>query len=132
MAYSMARRNDLPSALTRLHHRFLTPYYAIVVSGVLMALLVLFIDLTQVVAISTFALVFNYSITNIAAYKLKNGKKQHKIIPLLGLATCILLLSFILLASTLAWIVGVVFLVVGTLYYVLHKRLKRKDEKSTG
>jgi APA family basic amino acid/polyamine antiporter len=132
MAYSMARRNDLPSALARLHHRFLTPYYAIVVSGVLMAFLALFIDLTQVVAISTFALVFNYSITNIAAYKLKNGKKQHKIMPLLGLATCILLLSFILLASTLAWIVGVVFLVVGTLYYVLHKRLKRKDEKSTG
>ena len=30
MAYSMARRNDLPSALARLHSRFLTPYYAIV------------------------------------------------------------------------------------------------------
>jgi APA family basic amino acid/polyamine antiporter len=132
MAYSMARRNDLPTILARLHHKFLTPYCAIVVSGVLMALLVLFIDLTQVVAISTFALVFNYSITNIAAYKLKNGKNQHKIMPLLGLATCILLLSFILLASTLAWIVGVVFLVVGTLYYVLLKRLKRKDEKSAG
>ena len=27
MAYAMARRNDLPSALSRLHHRFLTPYY---------------------------------------------------------------------------------------------------------
>ena len=26
MAYSMARRNDLPSALARLHSRFLTPY----------------------------------------------------------------------------------------------------------
>ncbi len=126
MAYSMARRNDLPPALARLHHRFLTPYYAIVVSGVIMALLVLFVDLTRVVAISTFALVFNYSITNIAAYKLKNGKKRHRIMPLLGLATCILLLSFILLASTLAWIVGVVFLVVGTLYYVLHKRLNGK------
>ncbi len=30
------------------------------------------VDLTQVVAISTFALVFNYSVTNIAAYRLKN------------------------------------------------------------
>jgi basic amino acid/polyamine antiporter, APA family len=71
MAYSMARRNDLPSPLARLHSRFLTPYYAILVSGVLMAVLVLFVDLTHVVAISTFALVFNYSITNIAAYKLE-------------------------------------------------------------
>ena len=38
-----------------------------------MAALVLFVDLTQVVAISTFALVFTYVITNIAAYKLKTA-----------------------------------------------------------
>ena len=43
MAYSMARRNDLPSALARLHSRFLTPYYSILASGMLMAVLVLFV-----------------------------------------------------------------------------------------
>ena len=130
MAYSMARRNDLPSALARLHHRFLTPYYAILVSGVLMAVLVLFVDLTRVVAISTFALLFNYSITNIAAYKLKNGGKLlGKVMPLLGLATCILLLAFILLASTDAWLVGVVFLVAGSVYYLVRKRVSQKNGK---
>jgi APA family basic amino acid/polyamine antiporter len=130
MAYSMARRNDLPTVLARLHSKFLTPYYAILGSGVLMAVLVLFVDFTRVVAISTFALLFNYSITNIAAFKLKNGnKRRNKVMPLLGLATCILLLTFILLASTDAWIVGVVFLVAGTVYYGGQKRMKRKDEK---
>ena len=39
MAYSMARRNDLPSALARLHSKFCTPYYAILAAGVLMAVL---------------------------------------------------------------------------------------------
>jgi basic amino acid/polyamine antiporter, APA family len=130
MAYSMARRNDLPSALARLHSRFLTPYYAILVSGVLMAVLVLFVDLTRVVAISTFALLFNYSVTNIAAFKLKNnGTSRSKIMPLLGLATCILLLAFILLALTDAWLVGIVFLVVGTVYYGARKRMNQKHEK---
>ena len=130
MAYSMARRNDLPSVLARLHSRFLTPYYTIVISGVLMAALVLFLDLTHVVAISTFALVFNYSITNIAAYKLKNGNKLiNKVFPLLGLTTCILLLAFILLASADAWIVGVAFLIAGTLYYAARKKLTAKDER---
>ncbi len=95
-----------------------------------MAILVLFLDLTHVVAISTFALVFNYSITNIAAYKLKNGNKLvNKVMPLLGLATCILLLAFILLASTDAWIVGVTFLIAGTVYYVAQKKLMPKDEE---
>jgi APA family basic amino acid/polyamine antiporter len=130
MTYSMARRNDLPQALARLHSRFLTPYLAIAATGVLMAILVLFVDLTRVVAISTFALAFHYSITNIAAYKLKTNHKPQRLIPLLGLATCLLLLSFIFLASTDAWIVGVVFLFAGTAYYAVHKKLKRRDEKN--
>ena len=131
MAYSMARRNDLPSALARLHSRFLTPYYAILGSGVIMAVLVLFVDLTRVVAISTFALLFNYSVTNVAAFKLKNGRKWHRFVPLLGLATCILLLAFILLASTDAWIAGVVFLFAGTAYFAVRKKLKGQDEKKS-
>ncbi len=129
MAYSMARRNDLPSALARLHSKFLTPYWAILVSGVLMAVLVLFVDLTRVVAISTFALLFNYSITNVAAFKLKNGGGWLRFVPLLGLATCILLLVFVLFASPQAWLVGVIFLIAGTAYYAAHKRLRQKDEK---
>jgi APA family basic amino acid/polyamine antiporter len=129
MAYAMARRNDLPSALSRLHHRFLTPYYSILATGVLMAVLVLFVDLKSVVAVSTFALLFNYCITNIAAFKLKNGRKLWRFVPLLGLATCLLLLGFILFATPEAWLVGVIFLVAGTFYYYLQRNLKDKDEK---
>jgi APA family basic amino acid/polyamine antiporter len=129
MAYSMARRNDLPSALARLHHKFLTPYNAILASGVLMAILVLFIDLKSVVAVSTFALLFNYSITNISAFKLKNARKFGRFMPLLGLATCILLLAFILFATPEAWLVGVVFLVTGTIYFYARRKIKDKDDK---
>jgi len=129
MSYSMARRGDFPSALARLHHKFLTPYYSIVVTGVLMAGLALFADLKSVVAVSTFALLFNYSITNIAAFKLKNGRRLWRFVPLLGLATCFLLLTFILFATPQAWLVGVVFLIAGTAYYAMQKKLKGQHEK---
>lgn len=131
MAYSMARRNDLPSALARLHSKFCTPYYAILAAGVLMAVLVVFVDLTRVVAISTFALLFNYSITNTAAFKLKSEPKRHKVMPLLGLATCLMLLAFILLASPDAWVIGVVFLIAGAVYYAVRKKINQPDEKKT-
>jgi len=124
MAYSMSRRNDLPSALAKVHRKFFTPYYAILAAGILMAALVLFVDLTSVVAISTFALLFNYSITNIAAFKLKQDYKRRKVLPLLGLATCLMLLAFILFASPQSWIIGVAFLVAGTVYYVLRRKLR--------
>jgi APA family basic amino acid/polyamine antiporter len=123
MAYSMARRADLPQALSKLHKRFSTPYYAIIGTGVIMAILALFVDLSRVVAISTFALAFNYCITNISAYKLKNGSKRQRILPMLGLATCIMLLAFILLATPEVWLVGVAFLAVGTAYFFIRKRL---------
>jgi len=125
MAYSMARRNDLPSALSRLHSRFFTPYYSILGSGVLMAVLVLFVDLKPVVAISTFALLFYYSVTNVAAFRLKNGVGQRRILPLLGLATCLLLFVFVLFASPQAWLVGVVFLIAGSAIFAIQKKLKR-------
>ena len=88
-----------------------------------------FVDLTRVVAISTFALVFNYSVTNIAAYKLKNGFRLQRLIPLLGLATRILLLGFVLFASPQSWLIGVIFLIVGTVYYLARKRSQGKAEK---
>jgi amino acid transporter len=131
MAYSMARRNDLPSTFARLHGKFLTPYYAIIGTGLLMAVLVLFVDLNRVVAISTFALVFNYSITNISAFKLVNTKSSRvqRFLPLLGLATCIMLLAFILFASPEDWLVGVIFLVAGIGYFMLKNRLIRVSKE---
>ena len=131
MAFSMARRSDLPSGLAQLHARFLTPYRAILLTGILMAILVLFVDLKPVVAISTFALLFYYSITNVAAFRLKNGVWQQRVLPLLGLATCLLLFVFVLFASPEAWVIGVIFLIAGTAYYAVRKKLQGQDEKKT-
>ncbi len=75
MTYSMARRKDLPQILSKLHPTFCTPYISILIIGLIMTGLVLFIDLTRVVAISTFASLFYYAIANLAALKLNNGKK---------------------------------------------------------
>jgi len=129
MAYSMARRNDLPSTLARLHSKFFTPYYSIFATGLLMVVLVLFVDLTRVVAISTFALLFNYSIANISAFRLKIDHKTKRILPLLGLSTCLILLAFILLAEPQAWLVGVLFLTAGTVYYMIWKKVQHREEK---
>jgi hypothetical protein len=39
------------------------------------------------------------------------------------------LLAFILFATPEAWLVGVVFLVAGTIYFYAQRKLKDKDEK---
>lgn len=130
MAFSMARRKDVPQALAKIHGKFRTPYYSILAVGILMAVLVLFFDLTGVVAVSTFGALFYYALTNAAALKLKPEKRRyHRLIPIVGLGTCIVLLAFILIAATQAWIIGIICLFSGAVYYgVRKKRFNTKGE----
>jgi APA family basic amino acid/polyamine antiporter len=127
MAYAMARRKDVPQVLNKLHPKYNTPYYSIWIIGALMTLLVLFIDLSKVVAISTFALLFYYSLSNISAVRLKIQKRLYpRFVPLLGTATCLALLIFILFASIQAWLIGVAGLAAGAFYYVAKNKIRQE------
>ncbi len=122
MAFSMARRRDLPFVLSRLHGRFCTPYVSIWVVGLVMALLVLFVDLTGVVAVSTFALLFTYVLANVSAFRLKTKDRLYpRFLPLVGLATCLVLLATVFFVSLMAWIMGVAFLAAGAVIYFIKK-----------
>jgi APA family basic amino acid/polyamine antiporter len=126
MAYAMARRRDMPQALAKLHGSYCTPYYSIWAVGILMAVLVLFFDLTGVVAVSTFGALFYYALTNAAALKLKTEKRRyHRLVPAVGLGTCVVLLAFVLFVATQAWIIGVICLTVGAVYYGAKKRASK-------
>jgi APA family basic amino acid/polyamine antiporter len=123
MAYAMAKRKDIPQALSKLHTKYNTPYSSIWISGALMALLVLIIDLSKVVAISTFALLFYYSSANISALRLKVEKRLYpRIIPIFGTASCLALLVFIFFASPQAWAIGIAALMAGVVHYAAKKR----------
>ncbi|MBX5321503.1 MAG: amino acid permease [Candidatus Bathyarchaeota archaeon] len=127
MAYAMARRRDLPQILSKLHSRFNTPSYSIWMVGLAMILLVLFVDITRVVAISTFALLFYYALANVSALRLKNHNRVYpKIVSIVGAATCIGFLAFTLVAKTDAWIIGVTALAVSAVYYWFRKKLTER------
>jgi APA family basic amino acid/polyamine antiporter len=123
MAYAMARREDMPKALSKLHKKYATPYYSIWIIGALMTILVLSIDLTSVVAISTFALLFYYTLANLSALRLKTkDRKYPKAIPTIGTFTCLALLAFIIFVSPQAWIMGTASLLVGAIYYAAKQK----------
>ncbi len=124
MVYAMSRRKDLPQKLSKLHRKYNTPYYSIWAMGIAMVMLVIFVDLTKVVAISTFALLFYYTLANVSALKLKTSDRLYpKIVPFIGATTCIGLLAFMLFAAPQAWIIGAAGLAAGTVYYLLKTRL---------
>ena len=126
MTYAMARRKDIPQTLSKLHQKYNTPYYSIWIIGALMTLLALFIDLTKVVAISTFALLFYYTLANASAIRLKAQKRLYpRFVPVLGAITCLALLIFILFASPQAWIIGAAGLATGMICYWAKKHFTK-------
>jgi APA family basic amino acid/polyamine antiporter len=130
MMFSMARRKDLPVRLSVVHARFRTPYVSIWTVGIAMTLLVLFIDLTNVVAISTFSLLFWYSLANFSAFRLKIKKRLFpRVIPILGMASCLTLFVMVFFLLPTAFYAGASFLIGGTAYYNLKRRLEKKSAK---
>jgi APA family basic amino acid/polyamine antiporter len=122
MTFAMARRKDLPETLSKLHSRFNTPYYSIWILGLLMTLFALFLDLSGVVAISTFALLLYYTLANVCALRLKVEKRMYsRYIPAIGTATCIALMVFI---PVEAWIIGAAALAVGVVFYWAKRRFR--------
>jgi basic amino acid/polyamine antiporter, APA family len=120
MLFAMARGGDLPASLGRLHRKYRTPHFPILIAGAACALGALFFDLTAVVAISTFATLFNYSLANASALRLKIGQRAYpRVIPGLGLLLCLFLMLFIqaesLAAGTICLLLGV------TVYFICRK-----------
>jgi basic amino acid/polyamine antiporter, APA family len=122
MTFSMSRRSDLPKALSKVHKLYCTPYVSVWVVGAAMTLLVLFADLTSVVAISTFALLFWYIFANLSAFRLKVENRLYpRFLPLVGLATCLVLFGAVFFVARTAFYIGVAFLAAGTVYYGIKK-----------
>ncbi len=123
MAFSMSRRNDLPKALNVLSVRFGTPYVSIWIIGIVMALLAYFVDLTGVVVVSTFSLLFWYVLVNLSAFRLRCDKRLcPRWLPILGLSTCILLLLVVLFVAPFAWEVGFGCIFAGAVFYFIRIR----------
>jgi APA family basic amino acid/polyamine antiporter len=123
MAFAMARNEDLPTVLSKLHTKHNAPYVSILIAGAVMTLLVLSVDLTGVVAVSTFAQLFYYGSANLSALRLKADARLYpRLLPAMGLGTCLLLLGFV---SPSALEMGLGCLAVGGVYYTLNKRRTR-------
>ena len=83
-----------------------------------MTAVVLFADLTSVVAVSTFGLLFSYVLANLSALKLKIENRTYpKGVSVVGLGSSLMLMVLILFVTPIAWITGVVLLALGAVVY---------------
>jgi len=131
VSFAMSRNLQLPRLVGKFHTRFRTPYISIIIVGVAMTLLASFADLRQVVAVSSFASICYYATTNVSALLLRKRTAPrigafkaplYPVFPLLGLASCIMLIFFLAYDSIL---IGAVAAIAGGLYYLARRQVAR-------
>jgi basic amino acid/polyamine antiporter, APA family len=92
MMYAMARRRDLPGILAHLDRRHDVPNYAILLTSAILILVALFGSLEVIVAAAAFTILLYYSITNLAALRMR---AEDKLFPnwvaVLGFVSCLVL-----------------------------------------
>jgi basic amino acid/polyamine antiporter, APA family len=123
LSFAMAENRDLPRILGKLGQKYNTPYPAILIASLLMIILLFVSNLSQIVAVSTLASLIYYGIGNFSALKLKTGDRIYpQIIPLLGIISCALFAVIVIFKAPEAWIIGIIIILAGLLYYKFGRR----------
>jgi APA family basic amino acid/polyamine antiporter len=115
---AMARDRNLPPALAAVHPRYGVPHRAEVAVGLAVVVLVGTVDLRGAVGFSSFTVLTYYAIANASALTLP-GPARTRLLPVLGLAGCVLL------AVNLPWpsvAAGAAVLAAGALTWAVRHR----------
>jgi len=133
LTYGMAEQGLLPRALSRVLPGRRTPWVAILATTLVAMLLTLVGDLALLAETVVLLLLFVFLSANISVLVLRRDRVDHEhfrvwtFVPVLGIASCLLLLS----QQTLrVWIFGAVLLVVGVGLYFLARWARRRSEAS--
>ncbi|RZT19255.1 amino acid/polyamine/organocation transporter (APC superfamily) [Mycobacterium sp. BK558] len=129
LTYGMAEQGLLPGVLTRVLPNRRTPWVAIVATTVVAMLLTLVGDLSTLAQTVVLLLLFVFLSTNVAVLVLRRDHVEHPhfrvwtFVPVLGVASCVLLLTQ---QSATVWLFAGVLLVVGVVLYVLARIVTRR------
>ncbi|MDZ7701946.1 MAG: APC family permease [Halobacteriales archaeon] len=129
IAFAMGRERQLPERLGHIHHRYGTPFLALLASGALMAVATVLAPISLVGNLASLFSLLGFVVVNLAVIKLRHTQPDlsrpfelpfYPIPPILGIVLNLLLGLFI---APLTWAIAVGWLVVGILVYVtLHRR----------
>lgn len=118
---AMGRRRDMPRFFARLNQQQTTPYWAVLVVGVAIALLVLLGNVKTTWSFSAFNVLIYYAITNFAALRLPQSERLYpQWIAWLGLVSCLFLAFWV---ESIIWQVGLGLIVAGLIWHAIRQRV---------
>lgn len=133
LTYGMAEQGLLPRVLSRVLPNRRTPWVAILATTVVAMLLTLVGDLSLLAETVVLLLLFVFLSANVSVLLLRRDRVEHAhfrvwtFVPVLGIVSCLLLLSQ---QSLTVWIFGAVLLAVGVGLYFLARWGRARGERA--
>ena len=137
VAFAMGRNYNMPYQLSAIHKKNKTPYVAILISGIIMAIMAYGLPLAQIAVAAgvIFLLLFTQvnmaviTIRRIYGDKLEYGFKTpfFPVIPIIGIFLKLGLAIFLLFTQPLSWAITVVWVVIGFFVYRMYTFRKEID-----
>lgn len=131
LTYGMAEQGLLPDVLARVLPRRRTPWVAIVTTTVVAMLLTLVGDLSTLAETVVLLLLFVFLSANVSVLVLRRDHVEHKhfrvwtFVPVLGIASCLLLLSQ---QRAVVWLFAAILLAVGGVLYVIARSSRSRSQ----
>lgn len=133
VTYGMAEQGLLPAVLGRVLERRRTPWVAIIATTVVAMLLTLVGDLSVLASTVVLLLLFVFISTNIAVLVLRKDRVDHPhfrvpaVVPVLGVASCVLLLTR---QEAEVWLYGLGLLLVGVVLFLVARAADRRTRRA--
>ncbi len=121
---AMGRRLDMPRVLARLNPAGTTPYVAVVVVEISIALLILVGDVKTTWSFSAFSVLIYYAITNLASLQLASAERLYpQWLAWVGLGSCLFLAFWV---ERQIWLTGLALIIAGLIWRAI-VRLPARD-----
>ena len=137
--YAMSRDNFLPKSWNKIHKTFKTPHLLTWISGIIVVVCALFMDLNISAELCNFGTFTSFIIICIAVLILRktepNRERPFKVpccpyFPILGIITCLSLMYCKFHAKATSAVYFIIWLVIGVAIYALYSyQEKRKEEQ---
>ncbi len=124
VAYAMGREGQLPERLGNIHHKYGTPYSALMASAAIMLVATIVAPISLVGNLASLFSLLGFIVVNLAVIKLRRDQPNlnrpfeipfYPAPPILG---CVLNLALAIFISWVTWAVAVGWLLVGAVIYV--------------
>ena len=133
-SFAMGRDGLLPGKFDKISKRFGTPYFSVIVAGLIIVCLagVFYNDINTIASVVNFGSLFTYLFVHLSLMKLRKSKPDvirpfkvplYPVVPIMGAISCVLLMYYL---SDTAKITSVLWALFGLLVFVLMTKRTRK------